>query len=247
MRHIAFTCTTHQLNRTICKCEKKAVKIQSNSCINSTILGNVGFDTEMIVIRNGKRMMRTILTYDRFASHTTMSDVVKDELCLETKDIGDLSINTYNGIKLERGFQTSATIDGLHDSKIDFIISTCSQKIPAYQYDVPMEWIEKYNLSDPPTSTFGLNMITIGKDNCQLFPTVIEVLNGVCLSKSNISGKYILSGRAISSDDSLINANKTIMNHNAVCDDEDIQGCQVQEETAQLPISNEIIKPQCWL
>ena len=127
-------------------------------------------------------MMNTLLTYDSFASHTTMCDVVKDELCLETKDIGDLSINTYIGKKLERGFQTSATIDGLHDSKIDFIISTCSQKIPAYQYDVPMEWFEKYNLSDPPTSTFVLNMITIGKDNCQLFPTVIEILNGVCLS-----------------------------------------------------------------
>ena len=126
--------------------------------------------------------MRTILTYDSFASHTTMSDVVKDELCLETKDIGDLQINTYNGIKSERGYQTSANIDGLHNYKIDFIISTCSQKIPAYQYDVPLEWNKKYNLSDLPTSISGLNMITIGKDNCQLFPTVIEVLNGVCLS-----------------------------------------------------------------
>ena len=56
LRHSAFICTTHQLNKTICKCEKKAVKIQSNSCINSTILGNVGFDTEMIVIRNGQEV-----------------------------------------------------------------------------------------------------------------------------------------------------------------------------------------------
>ena len=75
--------------------------------------------------------------------------------------------------------------------------------------------MKKYNLSDPPTSISGLNMITFGKDNCELFPTMIQVLNGVCLSKSNISGRYILSGRATSSDDSLINANKAFMNHNA--------------------------------
>ena len=41
------------------------------------------------------------------------------------------------------------------------------------------------------------------------------MVNGVCLSKSNISGKYILSGRACSIDDSLINANQAIMSHNA--------------------------------
>ena len=58
-------------------------------------------------------------------------------------------------------------------------------------------------------------MVTIGQDNCALFPTMLQVVNGVCLSKSNISGRYILSGRATSSDDSLINANKAIMNHNA--------------------------------
>ena len=72
----------------------------------------------------GKKLMRTILTYDSFASHTTMSDAVKDELCLETKDIGDLQINTYNGINSERGYLTSANIDGLYNYKIDFIIST---------------------------------------------------------------------------------------------------------------------------
>ena len=37
------------------------------------------------------------------------------------------------------------------------------------------------------------------------------------------------------------NANKAIMNHNAVRDAEAMQGCQVKEETAQLPISKEIM------
>ena len=58
-----------------------------------------------------------------------------------------------------------------------------------------------------------LNMITVGKDNCGLFPVIIEVNQGVCVSQSNITGNYILSGRAAaSSKDSLMN-NRTVMNN----------------------------------
>ena len=95
----AYVCTTHQVNKKVCKSEKKAAKLQSNSCINSTVLGNVGFDTEVVIIRYGKKMMQTILTYDSFASHTTLNYIVRDKLSLDTKYIGDLQINTYNGIK----------------------------------------------------------------------------------------------------------------------------------------------------
>ena len=125
-------------------------------------MGNVGFDTEVVVVRNGKKMMKTILTYDSFASHTTLNYVVRDKLSLDTKYNGDLQINTYNGIKEEKGYQASAHIDGLYNPEVDFIISTCSQKIPDDQYDVPIKWAKKYNLSTPPTSISGLNMITIG-------------------------------------------------------------------------------------
>ena len=192
----------------------------------------MGFDTEMITVKNGKKMMDALLTYDSFASHTTMCEVVKDTLSLETKFIGNLQVNTYNGIKEEIGYQASANIVGLEQT-VDFIISSCSQKIPAYQYDVPVEWFEKYNLSDPPTSTSGLNYITIGKDQAALFPSMLQVVNGVCISKSNITGRYILSGRAISSnDDCQISANKTCVT--MMCDDEKIQGCQIQEETVEI-------------
>ena len=56
-------------------------------------------------------------------------------------------------------------------------------------------------------------MITVGKDNCGLFPVIIEVNQGVCVSQSNITGNFILSGRAAaSSKDSLMN-NRTVMNN----------------------------------
>jgi hypothetical protein len=58
-----------------------------------------------------------------------------------------------------------------------------------------------------------MNMITVGKDNCSLFPVIIEVNQGVCVSQSNITGNFILSGRAAaSSEDSLMN-NRTVMNN----------------------------------
>ena len=53
------------------------------------------------------------------------------------------------------------------------------------------------------------------------------------MSKSNISGKYILSGRAISSnDDAGSFANNSCVT--MMCDDEKIQGCQIQEETVEI-------------
>ena len=43
-------CREAKANQRMCKCEKKTAKLQSNSCINSTLLGNVGFDTEVVII-----------------------------------------------------------------------------------------------------------------------------------------------------------------------------------------------------
>ena len=58
-------------------------------------------------------MKRVLLTYDSFASHTTLNFTIKDKLELNTTYIGDLKINTYNGFIEEKGYQASAAIDGL--------------------------------------------------------------------------------------------------------------------------------------
>ena len=57
-------------------------------------------------------------------------------------------------------------------------------------------------------------MINLGKDNCALFPTVLQITDGVCISKSNITGNYILSGRASASSEDALMDNRTIMCHN---------------------------------
>ena len=70
----------------VCKCDKKsnAMKLQSNSSINSTVLENVGFNAEVVTIRNGKKTKRVLSTYDSFASQTNLNYTVKDELELDT-------------------------------------------------------------------------------------------------------------------------------------------------------------------
>ena len=115
-----------------------------------------------------------------------MNYAVKEDLGIPSKYIGNLNINTYGGLIEEQGYQVSANIDGLV-APIDFIVSSCCQNIPFYEYEVPAVWKTKYNLSETPGSACGANMITVGKDNCLLFPTVLEIIDGVCISKSNIT------------------------------------------------------------
>ena len=106
----------------------------------------MGFDSEIVSIRNGKKIKRVLLTYDSFASHTSMDVSLKDELQLSTQEIGDLKVQTYGGIIREKVYQTTAVIEGLKTRKIDFILSKCQQTIPEYEYNVPFGWRKKYNL-----------------------------------------------------------------------------------------------------
>ena len=122
-------------------------------------------------------------------------------------------MQTYAGSLEEKGFQVCATIDGLQGRKLDFLVSICSQSIPTYKYQVPNFWKIKYNLPDDPESEAGINSITVGKDNCELFPKILEISGGVCISQSNITGNYILSGRAIDSSEKCLMANHTVVNN----------------------------------
>ena len=49
------------------------------------------------------------------------------------------------------------------------------------------------------------------KDNVDLFPVVKDFLNGVCISRSNITGNFILSGKAISTSEEKIRNSRTMM------------------------------------
>ena len=203
-----YMCETHNANKSVCKCGK--VQLQNNTSINGGVLGSVGFDTEQITVRNGSRSQQVVLTYDSFASHTTMNRSLVEDLELKPTYVGELLINTYNGRVEEKGFSTRASIDGI-TKPVDFIISSVTQKIPQFVYQVPQKWMKKYKLPKQPQSISGLNLITVGKDHASLFPQMIDCHNGVCISKSRITGKMIISGRAYSSSSHDQMNNKTVM------------------------------------
>ena len=51
---------THKVHKFVCKCEKsnQTSHLQNNTSVNSTVLGNVGFETEEVIVRNGEKMKR---------------------------------------------------------------------------------------------------------------------------------------------------------------------------------------------
>ena len=88
--------------------------------------------------------------------------------------------------------------------------------MPVCHYSIPQHWIQKYNLPANPCSASGLNRITIGKDQGGLFPVLRDHYNGVVVSRSKITSRCILSGRAASTSDKTMMANKTAVDHDPV-------------------------------
>ena len=98
----SYVCPKHKEHQIICKCPDskwKLQKIQQNSTnvVNQAVLGAIGSDSEMVVIRNGNKQRKVLLTYDSFASHTTLNKALKQELCLKENSVGNIEIQTYAG------------------------------------------------------------------------------------------------------------------------------------------------------
>ncbi len=82
-----FLCQKHQNNKIICKCAeskwKPVIQQNSTSVVNQATLSAVGFDTEWVLIHNKGVTRKALLTYDSYASHTTLNRTLKEELALE--------------------------------------------------------------------------------------------------------------------------------------------------------------------
>ena len=79
------------------------------------------------MVRSKFRNIKAVLTYDSFASHTTISAGLVEKLGLKTTCLGDLIINTYGGKISQKGYKTQAKLDG--SGKIDFIVSSGDSSI----------------------------------------------------------------------------------------------------------------------
>ena len=202
----SFLCKTHkQQNRLVCKCYKNKPKIptappsvsDNQATINCVALGKCGFPTEIVTLRNGKKSIQTLLTYDTWSTHCLLHTSGADELGLVPEHLGVMEVSCHTGTVQEESKTVRATIDG-QKSKIhlDFLLTDNSQAMPSYTYKIPDRWVEKYGINPNPSSPSGSNRISIGQDAIALFPMEVAVADGVKLYKSRITGKYLLSGKA---------------------------------------------------
>ena len=157
-----FICPTHKEHHIICKCSasnwnKPRIQQNATHVVNGSALGVVGFDSEMVIIKNGNKQKRVLLTYDSFASHTTMNESLQKELGLKASPLGNVEIQTYAGSVQEQSFVVSAQIEGVHSRNIDFLFSSNAQKMPLCQYEIPDFWVKKYKLPNDPYRASGLN------------------------------------------------------------------------------------------
>ena len=106
-RLLQFVCKQHNVNSGVCKC--RAVFHNSSRIgfvenhfsvkINGSALGGVGFMTELVKVKKGTGKSITknvLLTYDTFASHSTMDASLVEELGLPVESIGDCSDSLRN-------------------------------------------------------------------------------------------------------------------------------------------------------
>ena len=142
------TCNTHKICTKICKCKVQPpqntppsphTQVTNNVCINKSVLGRVGFNTERITVYSGDRSMEVLVTYDSYASHSSISPEVVRELKLKQTFVGMLDIQHFGGNKQEEGFSVTAHISPLV-KPIQFLVGECGQSLPSYKYEVPKKW-----------------------------------------------------------------------------------------------------------
>ena len=220
-----FVCLIHKENRKICGCkyegppkpkppknepevieadiEGEQVIQENRVTINNATIGGVGFDVEVIeFFKSSGEPMRVLVAYDTYCSHTCMDYSLAKTLGYKRVPIGSVSVKCLMGsITSTDSFKTEAVIKTAEDTKnIEFIVNESKQDLAIYHFNVPDDWVERYGIKKFATSAAGLNMCIIGKDNVHLFPKEIEVKPGIQLSRSRLTGKYIISGRATSKE-----------------------------------------------
>ena len=164
-------CNKHDVSRSLCQCPQP--NIMNNATVNKSVLGQVGFNSEIITIRSQHKSKKVLVTFDSYASHSSISPELKDDSGLVETSVGMVDVQHYGGRTQTEGFQCTASIDGV-SKPIDFLVGGCQQKLPTYNYAVPDTWIKKYDLdkNGDNYSAGGTNMITIGFD--QIFGLVLD-------------------------------------------------------------------------
>ena len=208
-----FVCKTHNVNKIIC-CWKdnndgRSVTVNNNITtpevngddenLNGVKIGGVGFQSEDLVFidKNGKEVIATIC-YDSFASHSTINESLGVKLSKDIVDMGFfVNVVTYMGNKRERARKCSTVIKTKKGTTVVemLVAKSFKNQLKEVQYDVPGDWKTRYGLKQEEKTGKRTSEILFGQDLAESFPAVLEVKNGMVLSRSRLTGKLILSGK----------------------------------------------------
>ena len=180
-----------------------APRVQDNRItINEAMIGGIGHDVEILdFLTFDGRPKKYLVGYDNYCSHTCIDHSLAKDLGYPVEHIGQITMKCLMGLVSVDASKTTSRIktkDG--NIALEFIINDNKQDLPVCHFDAPDSWVKKYNIKKFPKSAAGLSLVILGKDNCHLFPEVLETEPGIQLAKSKLTGEYIISGRAIETE-----------------------------------------------
>ena len=252
-----FICTVHKVNKTVCKCSTlPSLARNSTVTLNNTFIGSAGFLSENVIIEYAGAMVEAVLTYDSWCTHTTIDKNLQSYLDSPVDDCGPMEVKTFFVSKKINGLKTRLKLNNL---QLDFIVDKVQQDLPEFEYKIPPEWQEMYSIKPKHKSISGLCNVVLGMDNFALFPNRVaaDKESGVVISQSQLTGNYLLAGRANAKNGEEIYHNRMVVDNIATgeprlplqnCKEEDskvillLSGMDTVNLTLQNPRSS-VIKP----
>ena len=206
-----FVCKQHNLHYGICKCEKPKSSIQNctlrvlkpkfqKSSTLSLPKGDffdriVLFFSETAHIKTKDGYVPVTVNYDSYATDSSIHESLQEHL-MEIHDEGSVEVQQFGNILKQPNTKTGlAKLKEVKEAIRLMINQNPPQKLEQQEARVPKRWQEKYGLKHQFASTAGIVKLVLGQDNAHLFPRRVDSQGKLVLSKSCLTGKFIVGGK----------------------------------------------------
>ena len=224
-----FYCEKHQCNVGICGCKPQGEQnnrgpstgitpgrvtnnsVKMNSAQNGLTSTSLIFEVVHFLDDNG-REHPVIQVYDNGNTNMCVDSSLPNNLhgfkpYTHSMEIENFANATATKKRGNRRTMKLKTVDGVEEIDI-FACENLKQYYHQQSFNVPQEWIEKYNMVKVPTTPSGWAMSVVGLDYPHLMPKWLETSDdGVMLFRSKITNQLIVAGRVREQNSGLKNNN----------------------------------------
>ena len=208
-----YLCKEHRVNNIICGCKPQFKRKNNDISREGKVTNNTHklnnrkdgathtaliFEIVEFVDDNGKTFP-VIQVYDSGNSNFSMDSKKGNEIYGHKPFTHTLSIDNFaHGVAMTRGNRRTVklkTINGIEELTI-FTCQNLEQRYDQSSFDVPESWMKEFNLTRNPTTPAGVATSVVGMDTPHLLPELLRIsADGVCLYRSNVTGKLLLAGK----------------------------------------------------